>query len=332
MEGSLTTEELIEFYNARDEFVGRHNGRDPDVRVVNVRVMNGFKRLKKSRVPEAVFVCRLFHGDVPKSVYDVTRVLEPLAHQGNAIAMCYVGILDCDADFVYQSAVIDFPYASGCMCERTSGGEQLEWARRSATGGDRFGLYWLGVCHEFGIGCDRDIAGAIAAYKESARLGCAQGMFGYGQIAYSKEDPERYEWFGKCSVKQGFIDSLFEREVREHVRRSEPNTRVLYTMGRMISMYGRRPNVSHNHFSGGLLNRDTKEVLLLYLDCIICARKSVNTWTLCARRLGLYRDLVGLIGTMVWADRHALMVPPAAAFKGSKTKRQKERLHKEGCL
>ena len=70
-------------------------------------------------------------------------------------------------------------------------------------------------------------------------------------------------------------------------------------IGRMVKGHEEKAHISH---------RPTVDrIVRMYDSCIERAREAVLCWMLCARRLGLYKDVARVVGRMVWEGRGEFM-------------------------
>lgn len=321
----LSTEELVEFYDARDQFTGW-----PDMIIhTEENLAEGLCRLRASRHPEAVYVCSLFpeHLPQPKTAKDFEVVF--LAQGEHPWALCYAGLLGVEEDWeavepvMTRAANLGNAYAWAWMGivlpefvgDRYDTDDMLRFTQRAAQGGDRTGLAFLGdLLIEEDNGCEMDAVAAVAAYKEAARLGYSKGMFSFGKHGFSKTDPDRYLWMGRAARKEHGFWSGFFRDASKHFMQSEPlSVPVMLMMGRLlkgvesISIAG-AGYVKHKTEEEIDANMIREVVVMLYGACMTKAQKAVVCWIMCAKRLGLYRDLSTLIGRMVWNMREEFIV------------------------
>lgn len=296
----LTREELVEFYDARDQFLGYGNGD------CKQDVHAGYRRLLASRVPEAQFVCSLLPQGPCSDKVELKHVF--MSYGDHPIALCYAGIVfDFDLVMLRRSAVLGHAVAmavfSTCVASYV---DTFEWAERSARLDDRLGWYRLGMCHLYGKGCKMDDSAARNALKRSAELGYADGMREYSRFSHISV-PEQCMWLGRAAVVDGYWMPL-ARKATEYLETDE--YAALFTMGTIFTKH-------QNVFEYDLENPldSVSKVMNLYKDCIIAAKDATHCWLLCARRLHFYKDVAQLVARLVWAARPTFMMATSGATK-----------------
>lgn len=283
-----TKEELIEFYDARDQFLGRGNSlRHQDT-------VQGLKRLQASRVPEACYIGNLFWS-IPRSREEIKRVL--LANP-NATTLAYAGMVNgWDEDLVQQAVDMGNTYAMGEMANRLNvlAETAFRLAKAAADAGVRGGLAMLAFCYDKGLGCKADGIRSRAAYKQATELGDAHGMTMYAVQAFLPDNPERYRLLGRaaCLTSSWYT---FDNDVSRYVsiyyaQGSCPS--VLITVGSFLK---ERPCVPSTQMS---------QIIDAYNQCMYKTRNAVLCWILIARKMGLYKDVARLIAQEVWNDKEA---------------------------
>lgn len=278
--------ELVEFYNARDQFLGHGNylGRQD--------MVCGLDRLRLSHHPEAQYVSRLFPNGVPAKTIEAMDIF--LAQGRHPIALCYAGLV-CytSVSHLVEAASLGHPHAQSYVihCTRTPG-RRLDAIKEAATvGGDRMAYCALG---DFLWNNDRDAA--IAAYKVSAHLGYGHGMHMYAKRGFTIAYPERYKWYAQSAGITGEW-SKFLRKTRQQLQlydHGKGHPAVLLMIGRMLK------DQEKERYSA-------ERVVHMYRCCIVKAREAVLCWLLCGRRLGLYKDVNQMVARMVWSDRHEFL-------------------------
>lgn len=291
MEG-FTLEELVAFYDARDLFLGLG---PVGCQNETYRIKKGFRRLSKSRVPEAVHVCSLFtECEPPTTAYWVRQVLGTKC-PGDVIALCYSGIVQgYNSNMLEQAAARGNVLAMALVSStRLNEPKYMDLAKKAAAAGERIAWNSLGL-HFYGI----DRKQSLVAFEQAAKLGGTSGMWTYGQECFTKLQSERYYWMGKaCRATTEW--GVYLVEARQHYSAREPNKEVMLVIGRMIKN------------SLAAVHRPQIDIAMavaeLYMRCIKRARNAVLCWLLCARRLHLYKDVSQLVAHLVWNERHAFL-------------------------
>ena len=333
-------EDLIEFYDARDQFLalqsffGTH------------QIVEGFKRLRgccnmkglsAEQLEEVRFVSELF-GNVESNRFgengyqDIRRAFLKkfndftLKRTVRSVAICYAAfVYGYDRELETQAIEMGHPLFLGeiswrfyCLDNRPC----FDFAQRSAKAGDRVGLRNLGLCFETGRGCEIDSAQAITLYKQAALLQDGEAMYRYANLAFKIDNPCRYLWFGKaaqkgrfsslCALRAGTIfeplveSKLFEKEAVKHMNAFDYYSGqgcgpVLFMIGRMCKSilvdYGFS---RENH-------KIMEQTVEIYHSCLRRAKNATLCWILCAKRLGLYKDISHLIAQFVWERRDSFV-------------------------
>lgn len=294
----LSLPELVEFYDARDLFLGLAGG---TIRADH-RLVEGFWRLQKSKHSEAQYVCSLFSDGPPVSY---TTAFETLYRHGGLVGFCYAGILYRRMDMIKQAAELGHPLALGYVAMEGwswNDGDTVEWAQRAADAGDRLGMYILANCLWYDeYATTNDNKEALQLYHQSARLGDLDGMIQYGQLKFCKFEAKRYYWLGRAAGKsQEWGRVLYE--AGKHVQfYNGQSAEVLLMIGRVIKKWKRSTMAPEKEAVA-------TNAVRLYDTCIARARNAVLCWLQCASKVGLYKDVARLIAQEVWSSRHVFMV------------------------
>ena len=192
---------LIEFYNARDQFLGQGNYRNwfnSDSSFL------GLQRLRKCQHPEAIYICLLFKKyDNEKNklwITDFVNVLEKdFRDTDNLVTLCYFGIImsgyDSPSLELIQAAKRGHPFALANMANRSIL-QRLHFGNMASKLGDRLGSYELGVYYRL----EGKTELAALAFKQSAELGLKSAMIEYACLAFNKTDPGRYLWLSRADL------------------------------------------------------------------------------------------------------------------------------------
>lgn len=292
----LSLEELVEFFDARDQFLGEGNS------ALHPNMAEGFRRLQASPHHEAVRVCSFFPNGPPESNKEARRVF--LEQGEDPVARCYAGLVIYSAVDLRAAAELGHPHAQAALCAFVDKRHRFVLAKRSAKGGDRSGWLWLGLCRQNGHGCEKNPVKARAAFRTSALLGCAEGIRYYAQGSMLHSTPERFLWLGEASRKDGDYRALMKEAASQLRRFDEGMGRapVLMTIGRVLR--------GAEHHIEQYDRKTAARAVRLYEDCIARAQAAVVCWILCARRWGFYRDVSLIVARMVWEGRDAFLPAP----------------------
>lgn len=216
----------------------------------------------------------------------------------DAIALCYAGFVYSVKQYVIeQAALLGHPLAMGWMADDLKTEEECRWAKLAAEAGDRRGL-----CASGSILWDNNrFEDALVLFKRSADLGCASGMFCYGLYAYDNRDPRQYEWYARSARASDSWSVFMLRASQLLYDYSEGQCPfdVLFVLGRALVDQVQRVPTGDRHSATRLVG--------MYKTCLYSARQGVLCWLLCAKKLGLYRDVSQLIAHAVWNERHEFM-------------------------
>ncbi len=81
--------------------------------------------------------------------------------------------------------------------------EKFVWAERAAAQGNRAGVVELAGMYLKGEHCEKDVAKAIALFKEAAEWKSSEAMYMYGKLAFGKRDWERYRFWVEAAFIEG---------------------------------------------------------------------------------------------------------------------------------
>lgn len=151
--------------------------------------------------PDAQWLVSLFpHGSQIKSEADMRDVLDGIEDDPRALYLSFCCGPRNDAKLL-RAAMLGYAPAQAlwsvqCISDRA---ESFQWAQKSAAQGDREGLYRLGMCWQWGAGCEKDCAKAFALFRNAAELGEGKAQVFYGSLL-AENDWERYHWWSGCDA------------------------------------------------------------------------------------------------------------------------------------
>jgi hypothetical protein len=283
----------LEWYKVRDTALG--------INFVEQNFGLAVEFARKSSHPDCVWFAGLF-ADCPFGKSDMTRVL--LKCGDDARAMSFLAVLTNNESLLRKAATLGDPFAQAMMAKCTLGDECFEFASAAAASGDRDGFYFLGRFYENG-----DMDAAQECYEKAARENHAFAAFRLGKC-FAMSDPRRFFWAaraGLCGNCMGYVgeiatllslwpgrgssydQSVFQ--VGETLKRHlvvEPFRRLLF--GKAVDSFILTQVAVH-------------DAIVFYEENIAGAANAVNCWSVCARRLGVVKDIRILIGKMVWEAR-----------------------------
>jgi TPR repeat protein len=123
-------------------------------------------------------------------------------------ALCFAGVLDGSLlgrpnDNIRRGADLGDAFAQAEMARRRI---SFQWAEKSAAQGERDAFYFLGRCYRDELGCEEDVEKTKENFFFAAELGHVYAMVCVGKLL-DKDDPQRFVWFGGCSV---FVNEMLE--------------------------------------------------------------------------------------------------------------------------
>ncbi len=185
----------------------------------------------------------------------------------DTMAQCY-GRLMSGGD----STNINHPYAQAHRADRISNimpGHAYILASLAANAGDPLGMVVMGDCQ-------LRSSDAVHWYRKAAKMGYYPGIAKYRAQKYARGDPRRYMNCGPFYIhKIPSIQHFFARE-------------------------GKMPSVACQ-FELGRYGGWAEPVYLTWLPIL---RTILDTWSICARRLGIVRDIRILIAKRLWKYRY----------------------------
>lgn len=332
-------EDLIEFYDARDQilnrqdYLGKHEIHEG---LRRFKLCCNMKGLSSAQLEEACFISQLFeHVQATYLGYvEIKRVLLVKADDFSlkstlrSVAICYASlILGYNEGLCKRACEMGNAHAMGVMSQYYLAlPTSFDLLLLSAQNGDRVGLRCLAYYYEYGIGCDIDTPRAMSLYKQAALLHDSEAMYIYAYKAFKKDDPCRYLWLGRAaqrgkfystlktfSYNQNIESGLFMKEAVIHLTDYDNGKGcgpVLFMIGKMCKSFLPKFGLSKEDRLVGY------KIVNLYEDSCESARDATFCWILCAKRLGLYKDVSLLIGRLVWERRdtftcmnNAILIP-----------------------
>jgi hypothetical protein len=347
-------EGLIEFYNARDQFLGIGNY------TRRQSISNGLVRLRRfeTTTQEAEWVLKIMrrcqtyfwslsaHDNVKASQIFLERSAEPeCSKEEKAMCLTYYGILLQTTHRVREAATLGNAMAQVRMTEdvldesdAANDVEVEEWLTKSRLQGNRV-AFWLsgnwiekkglrGMREDEPPPTEDDRLEALHFYKQGADLGHGYSMFEYGRLGFSIFNPERYQWYGRAA-RNGWTCRLVKAAKMIVVMYDKyADLRVvhaLYTIGKEFNHNVLGNFVFEKHVSANLLSNNkapyVTRTVYLYKKWKRRAKEAVYSWMFCASRLGLHRDVARLIGTLVRNGTDYCRHEPKKKYSSKKLKR-----------
>ncbi len=290
--------EMIKWWDAMDRLLVS-NGAEQDI-------AEGLRMARACQHEDSKWLCALFPEDKPVPSKDEMK--QVFLSLDDRRALFFAGTIAVhDDDLVQRSAELGYApaqvlFASGC--EEV---EQFEWAAKAAAQGDRDGLCQLALCWRDGCGVSEDDAKALQLFKEAAELGHAEAQWCYGH-GFDENSWERYLWWRRAAAGgHGLARRYIVEEAVPQLKlfnEGKGSGRVLFEIGAACK----------GHLGGGkafgLLVHDdwlhaTERAVALRNEWCEDAKRAVCCWMLCAKQLGVAKDLRLLIAGVLWAERVA---------------------------
>ena len=290
------------WYDIRDLLFGRNQ--------VKQDLKRALELASSCAHPDAVYITDLFAG---KSLNTREELQAVFLEQGenDSRALCFSAlIMDSDGQdrsCLRQSAELGFAFAqavmaSGSVKMRTDK-RNLYFAQNAALQGERDGFHMLGICFEYGEGCEKNMEKAKENYRLASNLGHVAAMRSYGHLL-EDSDSQHWVWLGRAASRgSNVID--FTKRFSKHLKSlfsDAESASVLFEIGRGLKGY-----FNSNSFGSSFrLDFSIPPAILVidfYIAQLAACRKSVDTWSLVGIRYGVVKDIRIMIGLMIWESR-----------------------------
>jgi hypothetical protein len=230
-------QQLLAWYKIRDTLMGYNH--------VVQDMKKALELAAACKHPDAVWLTKLFAGCSVKSKEEARRVF--LGCEDEPKALSFAALLDVwvREEAILQAADLGDAFAQVRMAWRTYGEKRFEWAKKSATQGERDGFYLLGRCYDEAEGCKRNVGRAKKNFLIAAELGYVRAMINFGLCLGT--DPQRFAWLGKAAIS-GYSHS-FLNEMVQHMGKFNCETghaNVVFAIGRALK--GQIDNDAHQIF------------------------------------------------------------------------------------
>jgi hypothetical protein len=186
--------------------------------------------------------------------------------------------------------------------------ESFAWAQKAAGLGDRHGLSMLARSYEEGYGCEKDVNKAMQLYSQAAEVEDQVGLFKHGNFSFGEDDWRRYTFMGRSAARghrpgyESLVRASFEkrdRRIQFEIGAAHKRVAAAWRFGRGLC--------------SDLQLAAYQTVLVKYTKCCIAAKAAVACWLVVGRRLRVVKDIRGVIGKMLWAQRWEWMEEDAPA-------------------
>jgi TPR repeat protein len=268
-------------------------------------VEKGLNAARECKHPDAQWLASLFPPGVEVSQRGMAEVLLEQGEDPRALYLAreLIGGATTE-DGLARAAKMDYAPAQAAMALKTEDEASFAWAQKSASAGDRRGLFRLGQCWYNGRGCAKDTAKAMLLYREAAERGNVGAMFSYAQAAFGELDWERFYWLGRVA-QRGLCGVVYCRAIRGLLQSFElgENGRILHTVALTVRASF---DVQQRSAFGTILREaehaDLLRIVALHDAMLERARRAIACWEVVARRCGLVKDIRVLIGKTLWEE------------------------------
>jgi hypothetical protein len=256
--------------------------------------------------PDARWLTEACAGKTVETKEDVKRVFSALG-QNDARALCFAWMLGDQGNetALRRSADLGFAFAQALLAEQTQGEERFKFAQLAAAQGERDGLFWLGCCFRYGVGCKMDLDEAKESFLRASKLGHVSAMMRLGEIL-DASDPLRWRWWGRAAAlgdRWSFM-SDFARQV-EVFNSGCGSAAVVFAIGQ--ALYGHVIEEKGTIFNDGSKFDSrigpAKKAIAVYEAQITATKDAMRAWTLVGIHFNVVKDVRKLIAKLIWDSR-----------------------------
>jgi hypothetical protein len=281
-----TNDELIKWWDALDLLTGT---------LATPQVEKALQLARECQHPDAQWLAALFPVGVVATGESVAQVmLEQGVNDPRAAYLAWKLSRLGPYENVLRAAERGYTPAQAELASNASGADQLVWAQRAAAGGDRRGMFWLGMCYRRGVGCEKDEAKAREVLRAAAELEHPLAQCDYGELSFGEYDWERFVWYARAESRgfgvRNICDTvlpllpLFEKE----------------RLGRILHIVS--PIFRKQPVNNGGKGRQMQRILALHEAMLAKARGAVDCWSIVGRRRGVVKDIRVVIAKMAWEE------------------------------
>ncbi|MBX9637291.1 MAG: hypothetical protein K2Q45_07050, partial [Nitrosomonas sp.] len=292
-----------QWYLCRDTLIGCN--------YVEQNVPKALTLAKECLHPDAVWLNAVVANALIFCPRDLIGVLSEEKYKEDARALCFKYLLDqTNDDCLLKAANLGYVFAKVLViqnhyvfCRLVSISSNILndlniTLKECCETGEREAFFIMGCWLNFKHHREADIY-----LEEAARLGHCEAM----TFLIQKKDiynPESWYW-SALLAKVGIFSSIAKECLDEF---KSNHFVVIFGFGKVAKIMLDLPiTLDIYRIVGSVKNYETlSEAAAIYKKQLSCARKIVETWTLCAKRMGIYKDLRKLIGQFVWNDRNII--------------------------
>jgi len=206
-----------------------------------------------------------------------------------------------------QSAEMGFAFAQALMCELTEGLERFTFASRAAAQGEREGFFYLGLCYQWGVGCEKALEKAKESFLLAAKMDHVEAMASYGSLL-DETDPQQWHWLGLAAARGSTWSFLNGFPSLVNRFESDPSlAAVVFMIGRALRghIVEEKREIFGDEDEFDYRIRRTNRAIDFFTAQCSAARRAVDAWCLVAVRINskVNRDIRRKIGMMIWELR-----------------------------
>ncbi len=299
---NIVTPQALEWYKIRDSLVSDN--------LVKQNIRLALELAAVCEHPDALWLTSVFAGKNVKTREQACDVFLSLG-ENDARGLCFTSLLSSDAENwnliqLRQSAELGFAFSQAWVAQRTEGEERFRFAMLAALQEERGGIYLLGDCFRFGIGCEKNLEKAKEHFLLATELGDVFAMSQLGDLL-DDCDPKKWYWLGRAALRGHnylFLDN-FAGQVQVF-NSGSGNAAVVFVIGRTLK--GQVNAKRRTIFRSKIWNFETEigsanQAIDFFGFQVIAARRAVDAWISVGIRLGVVKDIRIVIGKMIWGAR-----------------------------
>lgn len=293
-------QDLLCWYRVRDTLLGRNS--------VQQSIELALELSATCTHPDAVWLAKVFGGKCVSSKEDARAVLLEEG-KSDIRAMSFAALIEFpwspDVHRLQRAASAGHAFAQAwCSGQAIQPTERFQLALKACQQDERDGVYELGHCYQFAIGCIQDLVKAKENFIVASKLGHVKAMVSCGHILDSL-DLQRFFWLGLAAARG--CTEPFLNEVRGQLKISESGpgyfSSSMYAIGKALcghvcaekkELFGERVPRALVDFG----NRTVKFYSVQWRKY----REIVDAWTLVGLRFGIVKDIRIQIGKIIWED------------------------------
>lgn len=270
----------IRWWNARDRVFGYMLKQDVVAGLDQARVC------AQEGHEEARWLVAFFppNATPPIDAEAVLGVMERSGHDQNDVCfLCYVGVLAWRREWILRAALAGHSFAQVWLMTFTHEGDSDRWLELAYNQGERTAIAVKSMTFAR-TGQDRQ---AHELAERAARLECSIGTWNYGCTLDDRL--ERYRYY----CRSASVTSVKEWAVYSKMRKALRNKDwpIVWIIGTCF-----RPHQSRQ-------SKSWDRIVHLCAEWTVGAKRGALTWLLCARSLGLYKDMAQLVAREVYRAR-----------------------------